>query len=299
MSTRFFSSLVLLLALSLGIVQAQDAPRISLSASGEKSVALTPQHLRVSIPLFAHALSADEAIELLRTRKQAAQERCQVLGSLPDSLRFGGVAIESFDMSSNIRASVLQRMNAMGNAIDVEELPQIVTARVDLVVDWKLPTSDEESLVSFAETIMAGLKDPDITGREQRPEFSPRVEEVMEQIRSQTMAYSGQVNRQGSDEIRYLFVATVTPEKMSEALAGAVLEAKTRIEALSKAAELKMIAMVSMSSSTPRFVNTSYSPMRDRARRDLLVPNDNEVMSAIPGEMEYTAQVQMQYTVSQ
>ncbi len=283
--------------LSVVGVLADEPQRISMSMSGEHTINLKAQRLRVVIPLFSHALSSDEAIEGLSMRKEEARERCLQLNADRDSIQFGGVFVDSNDIAGNNQFALIQRMNAMGNQVDLEELPKVVTARIDLVCDWVLPDTEEEGLLGFAETISQSLREPDITGKEDRPEFSPRVEEALKQLRGQTTVFSSQSNRQDPDAIRYVFVAKYSKDDMRQAVQGATLEAQTRADAISEAMDFTTLTLLSMSTSIGnRYSSNSYINSGGRNRKDLLLPRDNEVTNPIAGELTYSVQVQMQYS---
>lgn len=276
----------------VGTILAQEPKRVTLNAIGETSVMVPAERLRVAIPLFAHALSSEDAIDVLRQRKTAAQERAIALGGIADSIRFGGIAIETNDP---LRRGNFPVMPA-GNDVEIDDLPTISTARADMVVDWKVPAADEEAVVSFAEMIVAELKNPDLTGKDERPEFSPRVEEYLKELQTQNMMYNQSGNRQDLQEIRYLFVATITPALIKGAVQGAFRDAQTKIDSMAQAGNIQNLSMNSLNTSSTRHVVTNYGPMGQRTRKDLLVPRDNEVASMVAGEIQFSAQVQMNYT---
>lgn len=274
----------------------ETQPTVSLASPGYGTVSVSAERLRVAIPLFAHALTADEAIALLRDRKRVARERCVALQAEAESIRFTGMTIEKNHPLQGNSYSIVQRMNAMGNPIDPEDIPVLVTARVDMTVDWALPKADGEGLVSLAEELTESLRDPDVTGKEDRPEFAPRVEEALEQLQSQVRSYSSR-NTGQQDEIRYAFVAEITPQVIGEAYKVATEDAKQAITAMAAAADLEVVRMTSMSSNRQYYNQTSYSSSSSRSRPDVLRPSEQEVLASSVDDLAYTVRLHVQYAV--
>jgi len=277
---------------------AQEPQRMTLSSPGQHAVMGEAEKLRVAIPLFAHALTADEAIETLRKRKQTARERCLTLQADPDSIEYSGVTVEHSELLQNNSYAMLQRINNRnGNQLDLDELPTLITARVDMVIDWTLPDTDEEALVAFAEYLLRELKTPDITGEQERPEFPARVEEALEAARTQAAVYSSRSNRPSLDEIRYAFVAKVTPEMIKTAHQKAFREAEASITAMAEAAGFQLEKMLSMSSNNSTSSTTYSSSANSRNRRDLLIAGDNEIIGTSASELPYSIRIHLQYSV--
>ena len=278
----------------------QEGTRVSINAPGNHVRSVRAERLRVAIPLFAHALTADEAIELLRSRKERAKERCQSLQADQESIQFSGLTVESFDLLRGNNFAVVQRMNG-NNGLDITDLPQLVTARVDMVVEWQLPSADDESRLALTEQIVSSLREPDLTGKDERPEFAPRVEEALESARTQSMMYSSRSGGVSQDEIRYVFVALITPETIQEGFKAAVEDAKTSVTAMATAAGMQLGQMVSVSSNQSySSTSRSYSSVNgSRPRRDVLVARQNEVVGDAIDELEYATRVHLQYTVNE
>ena len=221
-----------------------------------------------------------------------------MLQGLPDSVKFSGVTVESSDPTESNSYALTQRLNAMGNTIDVEDLPTIVTARVDMTCDWELPQSDDESLVALAEYVVSSLKKPDVTGKNQRPELAPREQELLDTIRSQNMVYSSRNSRYSVDEIRYAFVAEIDNATVAEGYKQAVADGKQAVEAMAQASGMTSLQLTSISSNRQTVSQTTYSS-GSRSRKDILSPSDKEILSATIDDLRYVIRVHMQYTVSE
>jgi uncharacterized protein YggE len=299
MSRSVFPLLLCCLPLVSQLAAEENATTATLTSPGYGQVAVTAERLRMAIPLFAHALTADEAIELLRTRKANARERCLALQAVAESIRFVGLSVESNDPVRGSNYSIVQRMNAMGNPIDPDDIPSLVTARVDMTVDWVLPNGDGESLLALAEDLRESLRDPDVTGKDERPEFAPRIEEAIEAMQNQTRVYSSRGSRSQQEEIRYAFVAELTPQIVAAAYQQASDDARQAVEAMAAAAGLKLLRMTSMSSNRQYSSSRSYSSSSGRTRVDPLRADEKEVIGSSIDALEYSIRLHVQYAVQQ
>jgi hypothetical protein len=282
-------------------LHAQESPRVTLNAGGVRSLPVKAERVRIVVPLVANALTTDEAIELIRERKETARQRVLTLNAIEDSLHFGSVAVEDSQPASGTNLTAIRMINGLGNnGVDVDELPVVITVRTDMIVDWRLPEADEEAVLSFVEQIVAQLKDPDITGKDERPEFSPKVEEALKAIRSQSTQYTYSSNRVNPDAIRYIFVSKLSEPLMQEAIKGAFDDAQRQVTAMANAAGLTSSTLVSINhSQSQRWSGQSIATtMGNRARPDMLIPHDDEVGAVFFGDLKYVAQVQLHYSLA-
>lgn len=302
---RVFGGLLVLLVLPCKPLLSQEsekkeATRTVLNASGTSSVQLKPEIVRIAIPLYAHTLTAAESLDLIRQRKESAKSRVQALSCIPDSIQFGSVTVESNDGDLKLNSSSIRMLGAMGNDIDVEELPVLTTARVDMTADWTLPAgADEEAVLGIVEQLVLELREQDVTGKEDRPEFSPKVEEAVKQLQMQTRSYISNANRNDLEEIRYAFVAIPTLERQQEAVRAAFADAKIQIDAMADAVglTLRQPIMVSSSSSLRNNQSMVTHSYNGRNRVDILQAAEDEVLAPYFKELDLSARVQVQFSV--
>jgi hypothetical protein len=272
----------------------------TLSASGVYRIQLAPQRVRIAIPLYAQTLSANESLEMIRERKENAKQRVLALSCLPDTIRFGGLTVEDSSMDDHYSPSALRMLGARGQAIDVADLPVLVTVRADMTADWMLPEgADEEAIFGIVQRIVAELKMPDVTGKEDRPEFSPKIEEALSALQNQSRSYTTNINGANPDQIRYAFVAAVTAEDEQRVLGGAFKDAKSQIDALADAAGVEVGTPIMVNSSGNWNVNGNaiQRSYNGRSRPEILQAGDREVISPIISELEFLGRVQVQFRV--
>jgi hypothetical protein len=198
----------------------------------------------------------------------------------------------------NGNSNGLRMLGDMGNQIDIDELPVLVTVRADMTADWLLPEgADEEAVVGIVEKIVADLTESDVTGKDDRPEFSPSVEEALDVLQNQSRAYVSSMNRNDLDKIRYAFVATLTQDAQNVAIRGAYDDAKSQIESLAAAtgATVGKPMMVNSNSSLRYSSNVSQS-YNGRVHIDVLQARENEVLSSMYSELAFSARVQVQFS---
>lgn len=303
MASRLLSSLLFVLLTILTTcnrASAEDTPRTVLSASGAFTTQLTPQRVRVAIPLYAHTLSSSDSLDLIRERKELAKQRVASLSCIADSIQFGGITVETSDADARLNSSSLRILGAMGNDLDMEDLPVLVTARVDMTADWSVPSgADEEAVLGIVERIVADLKQQDITGKEARPDFSPKVEEALKQLQTQARSYVSSMNRTNLDEIRYAFVASPEQDQQSVAMQGAFADAKEQIDAIALAMGVTVgsPSMVNSNSSLRNNTSTVTHSYNGRNRVDILQAKENEILSDLYTGLTLSARVQVQYSV--
>lgn len=274
--------------------------RTVLGASGTENVQIKPDKVRIAIPLYAHTLTAAESLELIRQRKETAKERVLSLSCIPQSIHFGSVTVEDGSGELKLNSSSIRMLGAMGNDIDVDDLPELTTVQVDMTADWNLPAgADEEAVLGIVEQIISDLKQQDITGKDDRPEFSPKVEEAVKQLRMQTRSYISNSGQNNLDEIRYAFLANPTAESQQQAMQGAFADAKHQVDAIAQAIGLKLGQPIMVNSSNS--LRNNYSAVthsyNGRTRVDILQPRNDEVLAPLYNGLELSARVQVQFAV--
>ena len=278
----------------------KESTRTVFNASGTSAAYLKPELVRIAIPLYAHTLTAAESLELIRQRKQAALSRVQALSCLPNSVQFGSVTVESNAGDLKLNASSMRMLGAMGNDVDIDDLPVLTTARVDMTADWTIPAgADEEAVLGIVEQLVQDLREQDVTGKEDRPEFSPKVEEAVKQLQMQTRTYISNTSRNDLEEIRYAFVATPTSEEQQEVVRDAFADAKFQIDAMTDVVGVTLNDLIMVSSTislknNQSMVTHSYN---GRNRIDILQANEDEILAPYYKSLELSARVQVQFAV--
>lgn len=242
--------LALLCSLSVFVATAAQAQIIrseGIQASGTASVRLRPETMRLRMELVARGESIADAMAMLKVLIERDRKQIQVLGAIPESIRFGdpgirknqpidGAQAANEDQNENDAPKPAAANAAAANAPPAEAAAAAparqVTASMSLTADWELKARDPIELAVEIGTLQQKIRDADLSktndGNDDGDGDDPQEEEENNRF--------GLMPALSPGVAKYLFVAHLPLDEQKKCAARAYARAKRDAEILAAGA---------------------------------------------------------------
>lgn len=175
------SSIRLALLCSLSVfaaaeAQAQIIRSEGIQASGTANVRLRPEKMRLRMELVVHGESIADAMAMLKVLIERDRKQLQVLGAIPESIRFGDPGIrknqpidgaEAANAEEDDEAKPKAAAAGAGNAPPAEAPAAAparkVSASMSLTADWELKAREPIELAVEIGTLQQKIRDADLS----------------------------------------------------------------------------------------------------------------------------------------
>lgn len=277
---------------------AQDGATVS--GSGSAAIKRPASKLRMSIVLAAKGKTLEDALGKLKERRELATAHLKKLQADTTSAKFSDTALGA---ESGQRAEMqrMMRMARGGRVPKALEVPASVTVNCTLTADWPLQYESSDELLIASQKLQEKVKEADLGGLKEPKQLTPQEQELEEELAgTENENYSPYGEPQAKPgEPSFLYVATITKEERSAALAEAYGKAKDQASRLAQAAGLQLGALVEVSgqaSADDLEGLDPYTAYQLRQRGQLGANNaDDEATSATPGHVTAVANVQAKF----
>jgi len=210
-----------------------------------------PDTMRMQIDITGQGTTLKDALDVLKTRRQAALKRLGELGAAKESIHAGDAKVAPPDpRQRQIQMMARQRMMAggkRGKKAEPATPPLVVTTT--LTAEWPVKAADADELLLLVGTLQAKIRKSDLGGNSEATKLSPEEQELMEESETTNFDYGGEEQAKPGDP-RFVFVKKISADEQAEALARAFKQAKEEAAKLAKAADLDLGALKYLQSTT-------------------------------------------------
>lgn len=303
LQSRWSSSLLLNLVFAAclpSMATAQDGA--SVSGNGSATVKRQPTTMRMSIVLMGKGKTLPEAIEKLKARRELAAAHLKKLQADTTTTKFGETALAA-EGGQRAEMQRMMRMARGGRGVPKAlDVPASVTVTCSLTADWPLKYQTSDELLVLSQQLQEKIKEADLCGIKEPKQLTPQEKELEEELAA--AGGGDDFNQYGEPQARpgepsFAFVATITQEERSAALAEAFGKAKQQAGQVAQAAGLKLGALIEVtgqsSADFPEGIDpfTAYQ-LRQRGQPGLEA-NHEEATSPIPGPVTAITNVQAKF----
>ena len=295
MSQQCCLTLILLAALAAPASRAAPpADDRVIHSTGVASVKRPADSMRVTIELTAEGKTMKDALEALKTRRAAAQQKLVALGPVDKSVEFSDPHVGTQDPRQRQMERMLRsRMQQKSPKKTAENPPVKVTLSVK--AEWSLAGKTGDELLLAATELQDKIRAADLG---QAKSASLEEQEAMEESGS----YDGNAPVRPGEPV-FLFVARVPEDVRAKALADALGKARAGAERLAKAAGGQLGPIRALSNqSTPDADEADAYAYQRRAymmRYGGGGEDSEEAVSAAPGLVGLNLLVQVSYEFRQ
>jgi hypothetical protein len=217
----------------------------AITGTGTAVIKKTPEVMRMQIQLSADGKSLKDALTKLSQRKEAAKKKLANLAAAEQSITFDDVRPELADPRQAMERMMRQRMGARtsrspttgpgaaGAAMNVKVV-------VTLKAEWPLSGKSPEELLLVSHELQDKIKAADLADMKTA---SLEEQELREEQAGNEYGQQGPA----PGEPAFLFVARISPDDRSKAMADAFNKAKANAHELAKAAGAHLGGLKQMS----------------------------------------------------
>lgn len=273
----------------------------TVSGTGSATVKRQATKLRMSIVLTAKGKTLPEALDKLKARRELAAAHLKKLQADAASTKFGETAL-AVEGGQQAQMQRMMRMARGGRGVPKAlDVPASVTVNCTLTADWPLKYQSSDELLILSEQLQQKIKDADLCGLKEPKQLTPQEKELEEE---QAAAGGDDFNQYGEPQAKpgepsFVFVATITQEERSAALAEAFGKAKQQAAHVAQAAGLKLGALMEVAGQSSADFSEGLDPytayqLRQRGQIGG-EGNQDEATSPTPGPVTAIANVQAKF----
>ena len=208
----------------------------TVSGSGMVTVRRPPTVMRMTIQLSEKAESLQEALTLLKDRREAAILQLETLGAKKDTIKAKPATLSTGESPQQRQIErMLEMRRRQGRRIPKGiDTPEVVTVTCTMTAEWDIEATDHEKLLLFAKDIQDQVTQADLAGTKEEKPLSPEAAELAEEMEAMMSDYGEEQQQPG--EPSFYYVARLSDEDRDDALAQAFQRAKTQADRLARAA---------------------------------------------------------------
>lgn len=232
---KTFASVCLLAVFTTSRVLAADEGIVT--GNGVAVIKRQPEVMRMQVELSAKGKTAEEALAKLKARREAAEKKLLELGAEKKSIVRGEprIVAANTDRQRQMEMMVAERMRASGKKPAKKTETEPVNISASLSIEWPLNGKTGEELMIATHGLTEKVRAADLAGTKKSATTSAEEEEAAEEAAALADRYNGS-NQPSPGEPRFVFLARITPEEESKAMADAFAKAKAQALQLSHAA---------------------------------------------------------------
>lgn len=223
-----------------------------ITAMGTGQVDLEPKKLRLNMWIEAKGKDAKSAAKALASHQERVREDLVAMNAKAESIKFSTTRFKS-GQSGQQQNMVQMMQRQMGSTpFDVAEedaLPDVLTARSALQVEWELPTTDTQALAILPEGLKAQIVNRDLAGKKNQPDLP---EEQLEQLNEMSATMRESMGSFGYDDSsdpskpQIVYVAEADPQQRQDAIKQAFDQARQSAELVAAAVGIELGALKSV-----------------------------------------------------
>jgi hypothetical protein len=311
---------VVLLAMP-GMLAAQAPPAArsgpgTINGSGTGVIVRRPEFVRLQMDLLARGKDLKEALEKLKDRREAARLQVTQLGAEASSILFSDAAVMESDRNEQMQ---MQRMmlnrvrRGRSKAAKKPEPKQPVTVAAALRADFPIKQTSSDAVLVLVAELKEKLVEADVSGAKELEKGTEK-EELTEEEEEMMMQMSYSSDQQPPGEPNFIYVARISDQDQSDALAQAFTNARRHAERMAKAAGVGLGALRSLErdrvsqyaydSEDESAVQSMLSYRRDRwgSQRPISFPIDPksrvaEATGSEPREVRYSVHLSASFDI--
>lgn len=303
-------SLVLPMAIAVSLLattaaHAEQSGQRAIVGSGTASVKQTPSLLRMRVQLQEKAATAEEALQKLADRQQAARLQLESMGASDESIKISDATFPAEDSATEqqMQQLAMYQMQANGRVPAGLEPIKSVTVVSTVTAEWPLKQESNEQLLVFASELKNKVEEADLSGLKEPKQLTPEEEELQAEMQEMMGSiYTGESVSSG--EPAFYYVARVSENARMQAMAEAFAKAEGEAKMLAAAAGVQLGALQALTAnpSSSSGVYDYYSEyMRYMASASGTTgdeeASDNEVFAATPDALVLRARVQASFAI--
>ena len=275
------------------------------SSTGNETVKLKPQELRLTIQFSEKGPTLKEVLGKLKTRCDAARLQVSRLAAAKESIQVSEPTLAADDSQRELQMRQMMAMrSARGGRLPKGlETPKTVTVAATLTASWPLAGKGAEEVLHFSHDLQTKIEEADLAGLKEKKELSPEEEELAEEAQA-LMGYAGG-GEATPGQPQFLFVGRITDEQRDQATRAAFEKAKAQAQRLAKAAGAELGNLASISSQlTQLSADSDYSSYaaaiqmwRQAQFAGGPVDEEQEAASTTPGEISVQIVVQTAFAL--
>lgn len=236
-----------------------------ITATGSAQVDLEPKKLRLNMWIEAKGKDAKSAAKALASHQERVREDLIAMNAKAETIRFSTTRFKSGQSEEQSAMQMMQlQMESSPLGLDEQDaLPDIVTARSALQVDWELPTTDRHALAILPEGLKEQIVKRDLAGKENQPNLTEEQLERLNEMAAmmqETITSYGYGGSSDPSEPQIAYVAEADPEQRRAAIKEAFDQARQSAELIAAAAGIEMGALRSIA------INQQQSEMMQAIR---------------------------------
>ncbi len=266
-----------------------------IQSAGTASIKRTADTMRVTIELTAEGKSMKDALETLKARRSAAQEKLAALAPVDKSVEFSEPRVGTEDPRQRQMERMLRNRMQQKTPKKTTEAPP-VKVTLNVKAEWSLTGKTGDDLLLAANDLQEKIRAADLG---QVKGASLEEQEAMEENGGN---YDGNTPVRPGEPV-FAFIARVPENVRAKAMADALGKARTNAERLAKAAGGQLGAIRSLSNqSSPDADETDQYAYQRRAymmRYGGGSEDSDEAVSSTPGQAGLNLIVQVSYDFRQ
>ncbi|MCO6044861.1 SIMPL domain-containing protein [Aeoliella sp. ICT_H6.2] len=301
---RFAPSMIFALSLLFSAATyAQETEQRAIVGSGSATEKQKPTILRMRVQLTEKAGTAEEALQKLADRQEAARLQLESLGATADSIKVTDATFpaEGSDMQQQMQQMAMMQMRSVGRVPEGLKPVKSVTFVCNVTAEWSLEQEDNQELLVFVSQLKDKVVEADLAGLNEPKQMTPEEEEMQAEMQ-QMMGniYGGESETPGKPT--FLYVAQVSDEARQQAMAKAFAKAKSQAEMLATAAGVELGPLQSLASG-PGDSSSGFEYQYMRYMQAYTgvstseQPNENEVIATTPDGLSLSASVMATFAI--
>jgi len=235
--------LVALLLPSAGWAQFGFPSGGAIMGTGTAVLKRPPATVRMYLMLIGRGKTAEEAVAVLKARRQAATAELVKLGADQKSIQSSSISVSSAESQRRrqLQSMIRQRMQARGAAAKPVKLPEVVSVAAMLTAEWPIAAKDPEEMFLMAHELQGKVKAAKLATGKEGDKLSAEEEEVAEEMKADMSSYSpyGEEDFDPNTPL-FSYVAKITEEDRAKTTAEAFQKAKADAQRIARAAGVQL-----------------------------------------------------------
>ncbi len=292
--------LLALLLPSAGWAQFEVPPaRGTITGTGVATVKRQPTILRMHLMLTAKGKTAEEAVAVLKARRQAAVAELVKMGAEKKSIQVSNITVSAAENQRRrqLQMMIRQRMQAGGAAAKPPKLPEVVNLVAMLTAEWPIAAKDPEELFLTVQELQGKVKAAKLAGGKEAEKLSPEEEELAEEAGPGFGPY-GEEDFDPSTP-GFVYVAKISEEDRAKTTAEAFQKARADAQRLARAAGVQLGPLAGLSAGVDRRFDgpgyyegpmpSGYRQMMERFRSSPRGDSpEDEAVATDPGQVAFS-----------
>lgn len=279
---------------------AQDSAPGTVTTSGVATVKMRPTVLRMRIELSEKKPTAEESVQKIKNRQEAVKLQLEAFGAEVGSIVVSPLSLPSGEDNAEqrMRQMAMYQMQSQGRTPKALQLPKSVNVTSTVTAEWPLAIESDSERLLFVVGLEDKVVEADLAGVKEPKELTPEEEEFQAEMQEMMAQYSYGSNETQPGQPQFVYVAKISDEQRSSALAEAFKQAKAKAQRLADAAGVGLGQLRSLDEGSgaggPDYASQymEYAMAMQRGITSLGEMNKNESISTNPGDITFQVTIQ-------